>query len=77
MARSKSIILTPGEKRSAVADLKKKIKDQNAALKDFGKILKQREKDNAAWLKGHNKLVAALEKDLAKMNGDFAVLTAS
>jgi hypothetical protein len=75
MARSKSIILTPGEKRSAIADLKKKIKDQNAALKDLGKILKQREKDNAAWLKAHNKQVAGLEKDLAKMNSDFVALS--
>jgi len=75
MARSKSIILTPGEKRSAIADLKKKIKDQNAALKDLAKILKYREKDNAAWLKDHNKQVAGLEKDLAKMNIDFVTLS--
>ena len=83
MARSKSVILTPAEKKTVIVDLKGKIKAAKDAVKAVAALNKEVDKKHAAACKTHEGVVKArakagetVAKELSKMEAQLASLTA-
>lgn len=74
MARNKSIILTPAEKKAVVADLKMKIKAAKDADKAVQAKRKAAEKAHAAFVKGSDKEIAVSAKTLTSLNAQLNAL---
>ena len=64
MARKPSVILTPAEKKAAVANAKDAVKAAKVALATAERERKQLEKTHVQQLKASDKALAALRKDL-------------
>lgn len=82
MARSKSVVLTPAEKKAAVATVKADIKAQKAILaniagdrKTAAKAVAAAQKADAATQKSLDKQAAVANKTLAGLEGKLAALT--
>lgn len=69
MARVKSAVLSPTDKKAVIKDLKGKLKVVNAAIK-------AKEKAQATADKNHAKESAARAKELDRLNKDAAKLQA-
>lgn len=76
MARSKSVVLTPAEKKGVVANLKNQIKEATAALKTLAAAEKARAKARTAEDKAHAKDVAVVGKTLAGFQAQLEAVQA-
>ena len=83
MARPKSVILTPAEKKTAIAELKGKLKAATDAVKAAGVVRKDADKAYAAATKTHvnalkenDKITAAAQKTVDGLNAQLQALTA-
>jgi hypothetical protein len=74
MARAKSIILTPQEKKAAVVDLKAKIKSHKDEVKAINSRIKEKTKLHDAGIKEENKRLAAVTKTLGGFQADLTKL---
>lgn len=81
MARAKSAVLTPADKKAVVIDIKVKISSAKNELKSFMSVVKESEKNLKAAEKQHavvvktaNKEIAYHEKTLSKLMGDLSAI---
>lgn len=74
MARDKSAVLSPADKKAVVTDVKNKIKVVKEALKTNDKAIKEVEKKYNTAVKVIAKDNAALNKELVKFEKDLAAL---
>lgn len=74
MPRTKSVILTPTEKKVAVEQLKSSGKDLKTKRAALTAEIKAAEKAHATFLKDKNKALKALDTDLGKNALDLAKL---
>lgn len=84
MARPKSIVLTKEEKKSAIAELKTKLKAAKDNSKQLAGIRKEADKTFAAASKAHvaalkenDKAVEKANKEVAALEAQLAALTES
>lgn len=83
MARSKSVILSAAEKKTALSNLKAEIKAAKQGFKDIivsrkvaNKSFASVAKAHEAVLKGFDKSEVAAAKDVTKLESQLAALTA-
>jgi hypothetical protein len=74
MARGKSVVLSPAEKRSAIAALKKEVKAAEGVAKDSSKAIAAAEKAHEKNLKGLTKAQEAAAKVLAGLQSKLDAL---
>lgn len=81
MARSKSAVLSPADKKAVVTDLKTKIKEAKAAdklitttLKEAEKVFKAAEKSFAGATKEADKALSANAKIVSKLEADLEAI---
>lgn len=75
MARSKSAVLSPADKKAVVTDIKNKIKEATAAQKATAATFKLAERAFAAASKLAEKEMKTVGTALAKLNSDLAAIT--
>lgn len=76
MARRPSKILTPAEKKTAIADLKAQLKAAKEEHKKHVAFGKEKEKLHTATMKQNAKDVAAAQKALDSIQGQIDALAA-
>jgi hypothetical protein len=74
MARDKSAVLSPADRKAVVTDVKAKIKVVKDGLKANEKAFKESEKTHNNTVKTLTKDNAALTKTLGKLEGELAAL---
>ena len=75
MARSKSAVLSPADKKAVVTDIKAKIKELTGSIKGATGVIKLAEKEFKTIEKDQNKAVAGFTKELNKLQADLAAIT--
>lgn len=76
MARAKSVVITPAEKKNLIAAVKVQIKDTTLQFKAMQKTEKDVARERAANDKQFAKDKAAVEKSLTGFNAQLAALAA-
>lgn len=75
MARSKSAVLSPADKKAVVTDLKTRIKDAQALVKTAANDLKASLKAHTAVEKETTKVTAAQTKIIDKLQAELELIT--
>lgn len=76
MARDKSAVLTPKDKKAVITDLKNQIKSLTASIKAKNGELAKAVKAHQAFTKAIDKEVAGFTKQLDKLNSELSAIQA-
>jgi mevalonate kinase len=76
MARSKSSIITPAERKEIISGVRKQCAEAKKVTDELAKQIKQRARDFARDQKADEKALADALKILQKLQDNLAILTA-